>query len=129
MTKHYTKNSFGKRLSELRLAYCLSAIEFGFKCGLSGVAIFNLERGKSSTMKRKSIENIIATYGTTKEWLLLGEGVMLPNGKIKFDQKNSTPEDLKLIELKIKNAMLEKEVERLCKLLERKMETTIKKNY
>ncbi|MBL7909866.1 MAG: helix-turn-helix domain-containing protein [Bacteroidia bacterium] len=125
MTKHYTKNNIGKRLNELRLCYGLSCVEFGFKCGVSGVAIYNLERGKSTTMKRRSIENIIAAYGTTKEWLLLGEGDMLPKGKIRFEQNNYAPSNLKFMELKIKNAMLEKETERLWKIIELQMEQKV----
>lgn len=107
----------GERIKQLRTYYALSINDFAILCGISSTALFNIEKGKRHSMQASSINKLILTFGTTREWLLNGRGEMLPNGKVDIEEyslmKNGMDRITTYFELKIRNEMLEKEVERL----------------
>src|SRR5947207_827055 len=109
------ENSIGQRIRELRTHYNLSVKEFAVKCGLSHVAIFHLENGKTVKPHRSSLQRIAAIFGTTADWLLFGKSEMLPNGskEIYTDENGQDNfwKDEAYLEIKGRNQMLEKEIE------------------
>jgi len=115
------ENSLGQRIKELRMHYNLSVKEFAVKCGLSHVAIFHLENGKTVKPHRSSLQRIASIFGTTADWLLYGKNEMLPNGsrEIFSDEhvQDSFWKDEAYLEIKSKNVMLEKEIERLWQMV------------
>ncbi len=115
------ENSIGQRIKELRTHYNLSVKEFAAKCGLSHVAIFHLENGKTSKPHRSSLQRMASIFGTTADWLLFGKNDMLPNGTKEIYSENNDQEhfwkDEAYLEIKSKNLMLEKEIERLWQML------------
>src|SRR6478735_4720954 len=104
----------GQRIRNLRQFYNLSVKEFSSRCGLSHVAIFHLENGKTFRPHKSSLVRIASAYGTTLDWLLNGEAEMLPNGKRDLDEQSQTEtvfwKNEAYLELKSKNQMLEREV-------------------
>lgn len=115
------ENLIFKRIKELRLHYNLGMKEFSSKCGLSHVAIFHLESGKTLKPHRSSMVRMANVFGTTVEWILFGTGEMLPNGtkEIYGEEQNMEGywKDEAYQEIKSKNVMLEKEVERLWQMI------------
>jgi len=116
------ETSTGSRIKDLRLYYKLSVKEFASKSGLSHVAIFHLENGRTANPHKSSLLRIAQAFGTTLEWLRWGEQEMLPYGKKEIE--NESPEDSiqwkneMFQELKSKNELLEREVERLWKMVQ-----------
>lgn len=115
------ENSVGQRIKELRTHYNLSVKEFAGKCGLSHVAIFHLESGKTLKPHRSSLQRMATIFGTTADWLLFGKNEMLPNGEKEiYAEENSNEaywKDEAYLEIKSKNMMLEKEIERLWQMI------------
>lgn len=115
------ENSIGQRIKELRTHYNLSVKEFASKCGLSHVAIFHLENGKTTKPHRSSLQRMASIFGTTADWLLFGKNEMLPNGAKDIYTGEAGDEsywkDEAYLEIKSKNIMLEKEIERLWQML------------
>jgi transcriptional regulator with XRE-family HTH domain len=114
------ENTVALRVKQLRSHYNLSVKEFALKCGLSHVAIFHLENGKTLKPHRGSLQRIASIFGTSADWILYGIGEMLPNGTIQiFSDENGESfwKDEAFQEMKNKNAMLEKEVERLWQMI------------
>ena len=115
------ENSIGQRIKELRTHYNLSVKEFAAKCGLSHVAIFHLENGRTLKPHRSSLQRMASVFGTTADWLLFAKNEMLPNGtkEIYIDEAEdgSFWKEETYLEIKSKNLMLEKEVERLWQML------------
>lgn len=115
------ENSIGQRIKELRIHYNLSVKEFAVKCGLSHVAIFHLENGKTVKPHRSSLQRIATIFGTTADWLLFGKNDMLPNGskEIYTDENGQDNfwKDEAYLEIKSRNMMLEKEIERLWQMV------------
>lgn len=108
------------RVKELRSHYNMGIKEFGLRCGLSHVAIFHLENGRTTKPQKSSLQRIIAVFGTTNEWMLYGIGDMLPNGIKDLDlekESNGVWKDEAYLELKNKNLLLEKEVDRLWQIV------------
>lgn len=108
------------RIKELRSHYNMGIKEFGLRCGLSHVAIFHLESGRTTRPQKSSLHRIIAVFGTTNEWMLYGVGEMLPNGIKELDLEKESNEfwkDEAYLEMKNKNLLLEKEVERLWQIV------------
>lgn len=115
------ENLIGLRIKELRTHYNLSVKEFAVKCGLSHVAIFHLENGKTLKPHRSSLQRMASIFGTTADWLLFGKNDMLPNGTKEIYAENNEQEHFwkeeAYLEIKSKNLMLEKEIERLWQML------------
>ncbi|MBX3163760.1 MAG: helix-turn-helix transcriptional regulator [Bacteroidetes bacterium] len=116
------ETTIANRIKELRNCYNMGVKEFANRCGLSHVAVFHFEGGKTQRPHRASLNKIISTYGTTAEWLLHGQGDMLPNGARNFYavseiEANGFWKDEAYQELKHKNTLLEKEVERLWRMM------------
>lgn len=115
------EKKIGHRIKELRLHYNMGIKEFGLRCGLSHVAIFHLENGKTLRPQKSSLQRIISVFGTTNDWLMYNIGEMLPNGIKDLDADEKTAENFwkeeAYVELKNKNALLEKEVERLWQIV------------
>jgi len=114
------ENSVAKRIKQLRLHYNLSVKEFAQKCNLSHVAIFHLENGKTQKPHRGSLQRIAGIFGTSADWILFGTGEMLPNGTAQIYNEAGGEHFWKeeaFNEMKQKNAMLEKEVERLWQMV------------
>lgn len=112
----------GQRIKKLRTHYNLGVKEFAQKCGLSHVAIFQMEAEKTLVPHRNSLQRIAMSFGTTSDWLLNGVEDMLPEGtkEIYLENTKAEPSFKEEIyrELKTKNQMLEKEVERLWRLID-----------
>ena len=115
------ENSVAYRIKQLRLHYNLSVKEFALKCGLSHVAIFHLENGKTLKPHRGSLQRMVSVFGTTADWILYGTNDMLPNGTLQIHTEENTNGNYwkgeMLQELKNKNTLLEKEVERLWQII------------
>lgn len=115
------EKTIGQRIKELRLHYNLGVKEFAMRCGLSHVAIFHFESGKTFRPQKASLNRIVKTYGTSIEWLLHGNCDMLPNGMKELYTQEAENEgfwkDEAYLEIKSKNAMLEKEIERLWQMI------------
>jgi transcriptional regulator with XRE-family HTH domain len=116
------EKNVGSRIKKLRTYYQLGRKEFGLRCGLSHVAIFQLENGKTSKPQNSSLQKIVECYGTTNEWLRYGIGNMLPSGRqvlneAALKQENIIWKNEAYVELKNKNELLEKEVERLLQMV------------
>lgn len=108
------------RIKELRTHYNMGIKEFGLRCGLSHVAIFHLENGRTTKPQKSSLQRIITVFGTTSDWMLHGIGEMLPNGIKDLEVEKeaiSFWKDEAYLELKSKNMLLEKEVERLWQMV------------
>lgn len=117
------ENTIAERIKTLRLHYQLSVKEFAHKCGLSHVAIFQLEKGKTLKPHKGTLIKMAKLFGAHIDWLLYGKGEMLPNGSFMIHDTDSEDEqtwkDQAYHELKQKNILLEKELERLWQLLDR----------
>jgi transcriptional regulator with XRE-family HTH domain len=116
------EKKIGSRIKKLRIYYQLGIKEFGLRCGLSHVAIFHLENGKTNKPQRSSLQKMVECYGTTYEWLRYGKGNMLPSGRQVLNEEALKQENViwkneAYIELKNKNELLEKEVERLWQIV------------
>ncbi len=109
------------RIKELRSYYNMGIKEFGLRCGLSHVAIFHLENGRTLKPQKSSLQRIINVFGTTNEWVLHGIGDMLPNGIKDLDATEKEADnfwkDEAYLELKSKNMLLEREVDRLWQMV------------
>jgi transcriptional regulator with XRE-family HTH domain len=116
------ENLIGMRIKALRNAYNLGLKDFAAYCGLSHVAIFHLENGRTAKPHRSSLQRIATHYGTTTNWLLYGEDTMLPNGKasldINYQIENNDWKESAFEELKNTNRILEQENERLWQLIQ-----------
>lgn len=115
------ENAIGKRIKELRSHYNLGVKEFASKSGLSHVAIFHLESGKTQKPHRSSLTRIANVFGTSTDWILYGNTEMLPNGTREiFAEENGGDNFWKeeaYLEIKSKNVILEKEIERLWQMI------------
>lgn len=115
------ETTLAQRIKELRTHYNLSVKEFAGKCGLSHVAIFHLESGKTTKPHRSSLQRMVSIFGTTSDWILFGKNEMLPAGSKEITiEENAYLEywkDEAYLELKNKNVLLEKEVERLWQMI------------
>lgn len=110
-----------QRIRHLRLHYNLSVKEFAARCGLSHVAIFHLESGKTAKPHKNSLFRIASAFGTTVDWILQGKSEMLPHGRKELDNELGNEQffwkNEAYLELKSKNQMLEKEVDRLWQMV------------
>jgi transcriptional regulator with XRE-family HTH domain len=115
------ETTIAQRIKELRSHYNLGVKEFASRSGLSHVAIFHLENGKTLKPHRSSIQRIASVFGSSTDWLLFGKNEMLPNGtKEIYADENQTDtfwKDEAFLEIKSRNQMLEKEVERLWQMI------------
>lgn len=117
-----TEGSTGQRIKKLRIHYNLSMKDFATECGLSHVAIFHMESGKTVKPHRSTLQRMASVFGTTVDWISQGKNEMLQNGTKELYDKSISKSDASwkedaYLEIKSKNAMLEKEVERLWSLL------------
>ena len=115
------ENLIGQRIKDLRSYYNLGLKEFSEKCGLSHVAVFHLENGKTLKPHKNSLQRIASTYGTSADWILYGHSEMLPQGAKNIyaperEQDMQWKEEA-YHELKSKTQLLEKEVERLWQII------------
>ena len=126
------EKTIGHRIKELRAHYNLGVKEFAIRCGLSHVAIFHFESGKTFRPQKSSLNRIAGSYGTTVDWLLYGHGEMLPNGAkelyVQEPESDGFWKDEAYMEIKNRNAMLEKEVERLWQMVTH-FTTGVKPNF
>ncbi|MBL7919897.1 MAG: helix-turn-helix transcriptional regulator [Bacteroidia bacterium] len=117
------QKNISENIRSLRAAYDLSIKSFSAKCGISDVALFNIEKGKTKSLHSSTLQKIIQTFNTTEKWLTKGEEPMLPNGLVRFENKIINTVNVfnneNNFELKIKNDMLEKQNERLWTIIEK----------
>lgn len=113
------ENTIAARIRQLRIHYNLSVKEFASRCNLSHVAIFHLENGRTLKPHKSSLTRIASVYGSSVEWLLSGKNEMLPNGmkELGTDDNADFWKDEAYLEIKSRNAMLEKEIERLWQMI------------
>lgn len=117
------EQTLGNRIKELKIVYSLDREQFSCCCGLSYLTIFNLEKGKINRPQSHTVKKIANTFGTSAEWLLYGKGEMLPHGIKDLDAEEEpiSPKDkvshTTYVELKLKNDLLEKELDRLWKVV------------
>jgi transcriptional regulator with XRE-family HTH domain len=110
-----TGQTLAQRIKILRTHYHLNLRNFANGCMVSDVTIFKLEKG--AKISEKTLLKISSAYGTTREWLIGGIGKMLPGGTDEqafetLGQEHRTKEYAYKQMLR-KNAMLEKEIEKL----------------
>src|SRR6478609_6160512 len=110
------ENNIADRIKALRAHYNLSVKEFAHKCGLSHVAIFQLEKGKTLKPHKGTLIKIAKLFGAQIDWILYGKGDMLPYGSLMIHETELTGEkswqEEAYLEVKQKNVLLEREVER-----------------
>ncbi len=113
------ENTIAFRIRQLRLHYNLSVKEFASRCNLSHVAIFHLENGRTLKPHKSSMQRIANVYGSTIEWIMFGRNEMLPNGSRELSENEVSDfwKDEAYLEIKSRNAMLEKEIERLWQMI------------
>ena len=113
------ENTIAQRIRQLRLHYNLSVKEFASRCNLSHVAIFHLENGRTTKPHKSSMQRIASMYGSSVDWLLYSKGEMLPNGSKELSESENSEfwKDEAYLEIKSRNAMLEKEIERLWQMV------------
>jgi len=113
------ENTIALRIRQLRTHYNLSVKEFASKCNLSHVAIFHLENGRTLKPHKSSMQRVASVYGSTVDWILYGKNEMLPNGtkELSETEANDFWKDEAFLELKSRNAILEKEIERLWQMI------------
>jgi transcriptional regulator with XRE-family HTH domain len=113
------ENTIAFRIRQLRTHYNLSVKEFAARCSLSHVAIFHLEGGRTLKPHKSSMQRIANVYGSSADWLLFGKNEMLPNGTKELADSEASEywKDEAYLEIKNRNAMLEKEVERLWQMI------------
>jgi transcriptional regulator with XRE-family HTH domain len=110
----------GGRIRLLRKHYNLGVKEFASRCNLSHVAIFQMENGRTLKPHRSTMQRIARVFGSSADWLLYGKDQMLPNGAKDLEETGEEHwKEEAYTELKSRNMMLEKEVERLWSLLNR----------
>lgn len=126
------EQNLASRIKILRTHYNLSIKEFALRCGLSHVAIFQLEKGKTLKPHKGTLIKIAKLFGVQIDWVLNGTGDMLPNGNVKIHELNINNDahwqEEAYQALKQKNILLEKEVDRLWQLLSH-YTNTIKPDY
>jgi transcriptional regulator with XRE-family HTH domain len=115
------ENNLAERIKTLRGHYNLSIKEFAHKCGLSHVAIFQLEKGKTRQPHKATLMKMAMPFGVQTDWILHGKGHMLPNGTSNIHE-TILPADMYWQQeayqaIKQKNILLEQEVDRLWQLL------------
>lgn len=117
------ESTIALRIKTLRSHYNLSVKEFAHKCGLSHVAIFQLEKGKTAKPHKGTLLKLAGLFGVNIDWLLYGKGEMLPNGSQNLYDRESNTEsswrDEAFMEMRHKNELLEKEIDRLWQLLDK----------
>ena len=113
------ENTIAYRIRQLRTHYNLSVKEFAAKCSLSHVAIFHLENGRTRKPHKSSMQRIANIYGSHTDWIFYGKGEMLPNGARELGEAESNEfwKDEAYLEIKSRNAMLEKEIDRLWQMI------------
>jgi transcriptional regulator with XRE-family HTH domain len=115
------KTPVGQRIKELRCHYNLAVKEFAANAGLSHVAIFNLENGRTIKPHMSSVQRIASVYGSSAGWILYGKNEMLPNGtKDLYSYENQSDDfwkDEAYLEIKNRNLDLEREIGRLWQML------------
>jgi len=115
------ENSVGFRIKQIRTHYNLSVKEFAGKCGLSHVAIFHLENGKTLKPHKSSILRIATAFASSCDWLLYEKDEMFPNGPKDMTNDYSEQEAYwkqeAYDELKTRNLKLELEIERLWQII------------
>jgi hypothetical protein len=73
----------GRRINEVRKAYKLSVATFALACARTGATIYRME--KKGLISERGLEDLIKIFGTTRNWVLKGEGEMFPNGKLDLE--------------------------------------------
>jgi transcriptional regulator with XRE-family HTH domain len=112
------KSTIGERIRALRSHYNLGVKEFASRCNLSHVAIFQIENGRTAKPHRSSIQRIARIFGSSTDWILYGKDVMLPNGTRDIDKEGEAHwKEEAYQELRSRNVILEREVERLWSML------------
>jgi transcriptional regulator with XRE-family HTH domain len=76
--KLQNKDAFGERLRWLRQTMDLSMEDFGAIIGYDKSYLSRLESGKAQSPSAKFIEAICSKYFISREWLVQGEGKLLP---------------------------------------------------
>jgi transcriptional regulator with XRE-family HTH domain len=115
-------NEIGGRIRQLRTHYKLGVKDFAALCNLSHVAIFQMENGRTRKPHRSTMQRIARAFGSSADWLLFGREQMLPQGTIDIGEAGEAHwKDEAYQELKSRNVVLEREVERLWSLLNRMM--------
>src|SRR5687768_15290553 len=113
------ENTIAYRIRHLRTHYNLSVKEFATRCNLSHVAIFHLENGRTLKPHKSSMQRIATVYGSSVDWILYNKGEMLPNGirELADTEISDYWKAEAYLEIKSRNAMLEKEIERLWQMI------------
>lgn len=117
------ETTLAERIKTLRAHYKLSVKEFAHACELSHVAIFQLEKGRTLRPHRGTLIKIAKLFGAQQDWILYGNGEMLPNGSVSIQEaeraKERSWQEEAYYEIKQKNTLLEREIERLWQLVEK----------
>ncbi len=110
-----------ERIKELSAFYNLDVCEFAVRCGLSSSDLFLIKNNADAFASEKLLKKIADFYGSNMNWLLHGEGDILAQDKISLPKRENGLDDaeknMPYLDLKTKNDLLEKEVERLWQLI------------
>lgn len=90
--KEKAPKTLGQRLQVLLDAYDLSPEKAAAIVKMTGPSIRSMLKGESNPYK-STVEKIAKSLGSTYDWLNDGEGQMLPNGKLDFDQSGEESPD------------------------------------
>ena len=86
--------TLGERIKLLRRAYGLTQSSFANEIDMSHIAIGNLERGLATNPQPDTLSSIVRNFGTTTEWLMEGNGEMLPRGLISLNKKEPSVQNI-----------------------------------
>lgn len=112
------KTELKDRVKALRGHYRLNQTQFGGYIGLTLLAVGKIETGETLNPQTKTIDNMVAVFGTTHEWLEKGKGEMLPNGTVELraitEKDVANPwESLTYKELKETNSYLKNKLDEM----------------
>lgn len=113
------KTTVNERIKMLRTSLNLTQSEFSEIVGLTNTQLSRIENGNGAP-QNATLKGILDNIDVSKDWLLNGTGELNPqiNIKSKLANNNSQWKDEAYFEVKSKNAILEKELERLWQMVQ-----------
>lgn len=115
------KTTINERLRELREALRLNPTQFAVELGVSSSLIQKIETGEKP-VSSKVVSAILSKWSVSQVWLQDGKGEMTPEGKIEpISPESGNNADQwqrdAFTEIRSKNQILEKEIERVWKIV------------
>lgn len=113
------KSTVNERIKLLRTDLNLTQQQFSDLIGITSTQLSRIENGNSAP-QNATIKGILENIEVSKDWLLDGKGELKAQVKSnnKFADVNSPWKEEAYLEVKSKNALLEKELERLWQMIQ-----------